>query len=315
VERLAGRPPRAHLRPSKGVHLCFAAATLPIQAALVFPTGDGRVLFAVPWHNHVVVGTTDADYHGDIDALACEDDEAGEILAAVNRFFGLGLGEDAILSRWAGVRPLVAPGGSDKTSTKDLTASVLAQKYRVLRSPGNWNNEIGVPLTLFRLGPETEIAVLEMGMHGPGDIALLAQTAEPRIGVVTNVAPIHLARMQTLERIARAKSELVAALPPTGLAVLTGDVTVLTGFPNHPTGTIPPEYRGQLIRRELVDGVHVVRTPIYAAANQGVVRRAANYLSYAVSAASFGPSRHQFRCEPPRPCTRTMGRPSPPKFA
>jgi glycosyltransferase involved in cell wall biosynthesis len=67
------------------------------------------------------------------------------------------------------------------------------------------------------------------------------------------------------------------------------DVTVLTGFPNHPTGKIPPEYRGQLIRRELVDGVNVVRTPIYAAANQGVVRRAANYLSYAASAASFGP--------------------------
>jgi len=72
-------------------------------------------------------------------------------------------------------------------------------------------------------------------------------------------------------------------------AALGHSVTVLTGFPNHPTGTIPPEYRGHLFRRELVDGVHVVRTPIYAAANKGVVRRAANYLSYAASAASFGP--------------------------
>ncbi len=72
-------------------------------------------------------------------------------------------------------------------------------------------------------------------------------------------------------------------------AALGHDVTVLTGFPNHPTGIIPPEYCGQLIRRELIDGVRVIRTPIYAAANKGVVRRAANYLSYAASAASFGP--------------------------
>ena len=72
-------------------------------------------------------------------------------------------------------------------------------------------------------------------------------------------------------------------------AALGHDVTVLTGFPNHPTGVIPPEYRGELFRREEVDGIHVVRTPIYAAANQGFVGRAANYGSYALSAATVGP--------------------------
>src|SRR2546430_8059116 len=67
------------------------------------------------------------------------------------------------------------------------------------------------------------------------------------------------------------------------------DVTVLTGFPNHPTGIIPPEYRGEFIRREEVDGIHVVRAPIFAAANKRRVRRALNYVSYACSAAALGP--------------------------
>ena len=71
-------------------------------------------------------------------------------------------------------------------------------------------------------------------------------------------------------------------------AALGHDVTVLTGFPNHPTGVIPPEYRGELIRRETVDGIHVVRTPIYAAANKGLAKRMANYVSFASSASTFG---------------------------
>src|SRR6266571_8480166 len=67
------------------------------------------------------------------------------------------------------------------------------------------------------------------------------------------------------------------------------EVTVLTGFPNHPTGIVPPEYRGQLLRREVVDGIRIVRIPIYAAANKGFVRRVLNYLSYWASASAFGP--------------------------
>src|SRR5437879_2362669 len=72
-------------------------------------------------------------------------------------------------------------------------------------------------------------------------------------------------------------------------AALGHEVTVLTGFPNHPKGIIYPEYRGQFFRRERVDGIRVVRVPIYAAANKGLVRRSANYLSYALSAAALGP--------------------------
>ncbi len=114
-------------------------------------------------------------------------------------------------------------GSIGKTTAREIVASVLAFKWPVLKTEANYNTEIGLPLTVLRLAPQHRAAVLEMGMYAPGDVALLARMAEPRIGVVTNVAPIHLERMQTLERIARAKSELIAALPPTGLAILNGD--------------------------------------------------------------------------------------------
>ena len=123
VEGLTGRQATTHIRPSKGVHVSFSAKTLPIETALIFPVGDGRVLFAVPWHGYVIVGTTDNDYTGDIVNPGCTPEEEADVLAAVNRFFDLGLGPDAVLSRWAGVRPLVIDGepGSDKVSTKDIS--------------------------------------------------------------------------------------------------------------------------------------------------------------------------------------------------
>ncbi|HXA43808.1 MAG TPA: glycerol-3-phosphate dehydrogenase/oxidase [Candidatus Solibacter sp.] len=123
VEGLAGRQPKTHVRPSKGVHVSLAAETLPIEAALIFPVGDGRVLFAVPWHDHVIVGTTDNDYDGDIVAPGCSPAEEADVLAAVNRFFDLDLGPEAVLSRWAGVRPLVSTGrpGDRKVATKDIS--------------------------------------------------------------------------------------------------------------------------------------------------------------------------------------------------
>jgi glycerol-3-phosphate dehydrogenase len=119
IEGLAGRPPRFHLRPSKGVHLSLAATALPITTALVFPTGDGRVLFAVPWHGYVIVGTTDAEYHGDVVSPDCTPEEEADVLGAVNRFFGLDLTPASVRSRWAGVRPLVSTGKA--RATKDLS--------------------------------------------------------------------------------------------------------------------------------------------------------------------------------------------------
>ena len=114
-------------------------------------------------------------------------------------------------------------GSIAKTSTKEAVASVLATRFRTLRNEGNLNNEIGLPLTLMRLGPEHEAAVLEMGMYVGGEIADLARMAQPRIGVVTAVQPVHLARIGSLEAIEAAKGELLEALPPDGRAILNAD--------------------------------------------------------------------------------------------
>lgn len=114
-------------------------------------------------------------------------------------------------------------GSIGKTTTKEISAQVLSVHGPVLKSLANFNTEIGLPLTLMNLRSNHWAAVVEMGMHAPGDIALLASIAQPDVGIVTNVAPIHLERMGTIEAIARAKSELVAALSPNALAVLNGD--------------------------------------------------------------------------------------------
>ncbi len=115
-------------------------------------------------------------------------------------------------------------GSIGKTSTKEVVAAVLAQRFTTYRSPGNMNSEIGLPISLLEIEPETEVAVLEMGgAYAFGELALLTTIAPPKIAVVTNVHPVHLERMGTIEAIAQTKSELVQAVPPDGVAVLNGD--------------------------------------------------------------------------------------------
>ncbi|HET7677488.1 MAG TPA: UDP-N-acetylmuramoyl-tripeptide--D-alanyl-D-alanine ligase [Candidatus Limnocylindrales bacterium] len=132
----------------------------------------------------------------------------------------------ALAAEWRSrFSPLVVgvTGSVAKTSTKEAVAETLTERWRVLRSEGNENNEIGLPLTLLRLGPEHEVAVLEMGMYVPGEIALLARLARPRVGVVTAVRATHLSRAGSLDAIERGKGELVEALPLDGTAVLNAD--------------------------------------------------------------------------------------------
>jgi len=132
----------------------------------------------------------------------------------------------AVASGWrARFDPLVVgiTGSIAKTSTKEAVAAVLGSAFRTLRSEGNQNNEIGLPLTLLRLGPEHTAAVLEMGMYAGGEIADLARMARPRIGVVTAVHGVHLSRMGSMAAIEKAKGELVEALPSGGVAVLNAD--------------------------------------------------------------------------------------------
>jgi UDP-N-acetylmuramoyl-tripeptide--D-alanyl-D-alanine ligase len=115
-------------------------------------------------------------------------------------------------------------GSVGKTSTKETIASVLARWKSTYRSAGNLNSEIGLPLSLLEVTPEHGAAVLEMGgAYAFGEIRLLAEIAQPRIGVVTNVHPVHLERMGTIEAIAETKTELVEAIPEDGWAVLNGD--------------------------------------------------------------------------------------------
>jgi UDP-N-acetylmuramoyl-tripeptide--D-alanyl-D-alanine ligase len=114
-------------------------------------------------------------------------------------------------------------GSTGKTTTKEAIAHVLAGRLRVLKSVGNFNNHFGLPLMLLRLEPEHDIAVIEMGMSHAGEIAALAKIAQPEIGVVTNVAPVHLEFFNSIADIARAKYELVESLPAGGTAVLNGD--------------------------------------------------------------------------------------------
>ena len=115
-------------------------------------------------------------------------------------------------------------GSVGKTSTKEVVAAVLGGRLRTYRSPGNLNNEIGLPLSLLDVGPDIDVAVLEMGgAYAHGELTLLCDIARPRIGIVTNVYPVHLERMGTIEAIAETKSELVAALPEDGIAILNGD--------------------------------------------------------------------------------------------
>ncbi len=120
--------------------------------------------------------------------------------------------------------PVIGITGSvGKTSTKQLVATVLAQHLRTHSNVRSFNNEIGVPLTLLRLELTHQAAVIEMGTYGPGEIAFLCDMARPQYGIVTNVGVSHLERMKTREVVARAKAELVEALPADGLAILNGD--------------------------------------------------------------------------------------------
>jgi UDP-N-acetylmuramoyl-tripeptide--D-alanyl-D-alanine ligase len=121
--------------------------------------------------------------------------------------------------------PLVVgvTGSIAKTSAKEAIATVLASALVTLKNEGNKNNEIGLPLTLMRLRPDHQAAVLEMGMYTGGEIADLAAMARPEIGVVTAVQGVHLSRIGTIEAVEKAKGELVEALPSDGVAVLNAD--------------------------------------------------------------------------------------------
>ena len=166
-------------------------------------------------------------YSSDARLLPVEDTLAAlqNLAAAVRRFWG---------------KPLIGiTGSAGKTTTKEAIAHVLATRFKILKSEGNFNNHFGLPLMLLKLEPEHDLAVIEMGMSHAGEIRALAKIAQPEIGVVTNVAPVHLEFFDSLAGIARAKYELVESLPPSGTAVLNADDEYVSQFGR--------DYKGKVI--------------------------------------------------------------------
>jgi UDP-N-acetylmuramoyl-tripeptide--D-alanyl-D-alanine ligase len=156
--------------------------------------------------------------------LDVPDDFEGWVLAAPDPLAGL----QGIAREWR--RELDCPvvgitGSTGKTSVKDIARAILP--LRVQASPENYNTEIGLPLAILSAPPETEAMVLEMAMRGMGQIAELCEVAEPDVGAITNVGPVHLELLGTLDAIAEAKAEILAGLGPLGIAVIPGDAEAL----------------------------------------------------------------------------------------
>src|SRR4051812_46150527 len=143
-------------------------------------------------------------------AAALVPTDAFAALAAV-----AGLVRDRSKARVVGIT-----GSTGKTSTKDILYALCAPHRRTIANEGNYNTEIGVPLTICRIEEDTEICISELGMRGLGQIAWLASFVRPDVGVITNIGPAHLEFLDSIENIARAKAELIDALPPGGIAVV-----------------------------------------------------------------------------------------------
>ena len=147
-------------------------------------------------------------------------DDAHAALAALAR---------AVRAR-SDARVVAITGSVGKTSTKDILAALLRPHLRTVEAPRGFNNEIGLPLTLCLVEPDTEVVVTEMAMRGAGQIRDLARVAQPHLGVITSIAPVHLEQLGSLENIARAKAELLAELPAGAVAVLPEDAPELGPF-------------------------------------------------------------------------------------
>jgi UDP-N-acetylmuramoyl-tripeptide--D-alanyl-D-alanine ligase len=150
------------------------------------------------------------------DALAAG---AAAALVPEDAFGALGAVGRAVRER-SSARVVGITGSTAKTSTKDILGALCAPHARTVVAEGSQNNEIGLPLTLCRLEEDTEVAVVEMGMRGLGQIAELCEIARPDVGIVTSVGPVHLELLGTVERVAQAKAELIESLPPGGTAVV-----------------------------------------------------------------------------------------------
>jgi len=144
---------------------------------------------------------------------------ASAALVPTDEFAALASIAGAVRDR-SNARMVAITGSTGKTSTKDILFALCAPYRRTIANEGNYNTEIGVPLTICRIEEDTEICISELGMRGMGQIAWLASFVRPDVGVITNIGPAHLEFLGSIENIARAKAELIDALPPGGIAVV-----------------------------------------------------------------------------------------------
>lgn len=200
---------------------------IPLALDVVEPLGR---LTARPWAGEVTGVQIDSRRIAEGDLFVAVAGGADFVAHALARGAGAALvpaDAHAALAALAGAvrgrssaRVVAITGSTGKTSTKDILFALCAPHAETVANEGNFNNELGLPLTICRLEPTTEICIVELAMRGLGQIAYLAAIARPEIGVITNVGPVHLELVETLENVARAKAELIGALPPGGVAIV-----------------------------------------------------------------------------------------------
>jgi UDP-N-acetylmuramoyl-tripeptide--D-alanyl-D-alanine ligase len=231
VEGLTGTRPAHAVQPVRRFVVdSRQAAPRDVFAALRGERTDGHLYVAQAFSRGAIAALIDRDI--DIDATVVDARpgsvipatlplpvclRVSDVLTALQSLAG------SWRARFPALRAIGITGSVGKTSTKELTAAVLSRAFDVLKSEGNLNNEIGLPLTLLELDEHHQRAVLEMGMYARGEIAQLCSIARPAVGVITNVGPVHLERLGTIETVAQAKAELVEALPRDGVAILNYD--------------------------------------------------------------------------------------------
>ncbi|MFT4048656.1 MAG: UDP-N-acetylmuramoyl-tripeptide--D-alanyl-D-alanine ligase [Solirubrobacterales bacterium] len=213
-----------------------AAEGHPARAVIDSRTaGAGDLFFGIPGE-HVDGGSFAADViaRGAWGAVVAPDHFAEASESGVANVFAV---EDptaalgALANAWRrelGAKVIGVTGSTGKTSTKDILAALLGRSLSVVATPANFNTEIGLPLTLLSAPRGTEVLVLEMAMRGAGQIDLLARIAEPDVGCIVNVGPVHLEQLGSVENVAAAKAELIAALGARATAVMPADEPLLT---------------------------------------------------------------------------------------
>jgi UDP-N-acetylmuramoyl-tripeptide--D-alanyl-D-alanine ligase len=200
---------------------------IPLELGVVEPLGK---LIARPWADVVTGMQVDSRRieEGDLFVAVGGGEDfvehalargASAALVPTDEFAALAAIAGAVRER-SKARVVGITGSTGKTSTKDILYALCAPHRRTIANEGNFNTEIGVPLTICRIEEDTELCISELGMRGLGQVAWLASFVKPDVGVITNIGPAHLELLGSIENIARAKAELIEALPPGGIAVV-----------------------------------------------------------------------------------------------